>query len=177
MSEPRRILVRPCFEQDIEQVTLIYGHHVLTGAGTFELAPPSQAEMHERWSAVVTNGWPYLVASPADDLTRVLGFAYAAPFRPRAAYARTFEDSIYVAPSAMGQGIGTFLIADLLLMLRDDDVREVIAVIGDSGNAASIALHKTAGFTHQGVIKNVGYKFERWVDVVFMQKSLRKPEA
>lgn len=174
MADPD-IIVRPCFEQDLEQVTLIYGHHVLTGTGTFEIEPPTQEEMHARWSAVVTQGWPWLVACPKRDLSRVLGFAYANQFRPRAAYAKSFENSIYVAPSAMNQGVGKFLMAELLTMLRDDGVREVVAVIGDSGNAASIALHAAAGFKHAGVMTELGYKFGRWLDVVIMQKSLRPP--
>ena len=86
-EEPLSIIVRPCFQQDLEMVHLIYSHHVLTGTGTFELDPPSLEEMTARWSAIVTHGWPYLVASPASDLSRVLGFAYASQFRDRAAYA------------------------------------------------------------------------------------------
>ncbi len=173
MADPTDIVVRPCFEQDIEQVTLIYGHHVLTGAGTFELEAPPLDEMHKRWSAIVTQGWPWLVACPIRDLSRVLGFAYASPFRPRPAYARTFENSIYVAPGSVNQGVGKFLMAELLTNLRDDGVREVIAVIGDSRNIASIALHAASGFKHAGVLTEAGYKFGRWIDVVLMQKSLR----
>lgn len=173
MAEP--FIVRPCFEQDIDQVRLIYSHHVLTGTGTFEIEPPGLEEMHARWSAVVTASWPWLVASPTRDLTRVMGFAYASQFRPRAAYAKTFEDSVYVAPSGMNQGIGKMLLAEMLTMLRDDGVREVVAMIGDSANSASIALHARAGFKHGGVLKEVGNKFGRWLDVVVMQKSLRTP--
>lgn len=174
MLEP--FIVRPCFEQDIEQVALIYGHHVLTGTGTFEIEPPSREEMHARWSAVVTAGWPFVVASPTRDFSRVFGFAYAGQFRPRAAYARTFEDSVYVAPNALNQGVGKMLLAELLTQLRSDGVREVIAAIGDSANAGSIALHAAAGFKHVGALKQVGYKFGRWLDVVMMQKSLRQTE-
>lgn len=165
-------LVRPCFEQDLEMVQLIYAHHVVTGAGTFETAPPSLEEMTARWSKVVTGGWPFLVASPTHDLTRVIGFAYAQPFRDREAYARTFEDSVYVAPGSLGQGVGKALLATLLQQLMDDGVREVLAVIGDSENHASIGVHKALGFRDAGLLHRVGFKFDRWIDVVLMQRSL-----
>lgn len=169
---PAPIIVRPCFQQDLEQVQLIYGHHVMTGTGTFEIEPPDLGEMTERWSQVVEKAWPYLVASPSTDLTRVLGFAYAGQFRARAAYAQTFEDSVYVAPSAARQGVGLALMRELLATLQGDGVREVLAVIGDSANYASIQLHAKAGFAHVGVMRNVGQKFGRWLDVVIMQRSL-----
>ena len=153
-------------------MTLIYAHHVTTGAGTFELEPPSLDAMTERWSGIVARNWPFLVASPAHDLTRVLGYAYAAQFRERAAYAYCFEDSVYVAPSAQGQGVGLMLLTEVLAILKGDGAREVLAVIGDSANAASIALHKKLGFSHVGVMRNVGLKFDRWLDVVIMQRSL-----
>ncbi|HVZ98818.1 MAG TPA: GNAT family N-acetyltransferase [Caulobacterales bacterium] len=171
-STPPPILVRPCFQQDLEFVQLIYGHHVMTGTGTFELEPPSLEEMTARWSRIVTKGWPFLVAAPRQDLSRVLGFAYAGQFRDRPAYATTFEDSIYVAPNAVRQGVGLLLMAELLSMLRSDGVREVLAVIGDRANTASIGLHEKAGFAHVGMFSNVGYKFGRWLDVVLMQRSL-----
>lgn len=174
LPEPKTpLIVRPCFEQDLEQVQLIYAHHVLTGTGTFEIEPPPLSEIQARWSKVVTRGWPWLVASPKADFSRVFGYAYATQFRERAAYAKTFEDSVYIAPAAMGQGVGRVLLNELLITLQDDGAREVVAVIGDSGNAASIALHASAGFTHAGVLSKVGIKFERWLDVILMQKSLR----
>ncbi|MBI1251598.1 MAG: GNAT family N-acetyltransferase [Alphaproteobacteria bacterium] len=170
---PNALVIRPCFEQDLQQVQLIYAHHVMTGTGSFETEPPDLEEMARRWGDVVTKGWPYLVASPARDLTRVLGFAYAAQFRMRPAYAKTFEDSVYVAPTALQQGVGKMLLAHLLQTLREDGVREVIGVIGDSGNAGSVALHKSLGFKTVGVMTNVGFKFDRWLDVMIMQRSLR----
>ncbi|MGE0594992.1 MAG: N-acetyltransferase family protein [Hyphomonadaceae bacterium] len=169
------LIVRPCFQQDLEQVQLIYAHHVMTGTGTFELEPPGLEEMTSRWSGVVEQTWPYLVAAPPHDLTRVVGFAYATQFRPRAGYAKTFESSVYVAPTVQRQGAGGALMAELLLMLRGDGVREVLAFIGDSGNAASISLHLRAGFRHAGTLKEAGHKFGRWLDVVIMQRSLRAP--
>lgn len=172
MSERPSILIRPCFQQDLEQVALIYAHHVVTGTGTFELEPPSTETMTERWSHIVEKSWPFVVASPTHDLTRVLGYAYAGQFRDRAAYAYCFEDSVYVAPSAQGQGVGAMLLAEVLAILKGDGAREVLAVIGDSANAASIKLHAKLDFAHVGVMHNVGLKFDRWLDVVIMQRSL-----
>lgn len=174
-ADPRPpILVRPCFQQDLELVQLIYAHHVLSGTGTFEIEPPSLEEMTERWGRIVSNGWPWLVATPTTDLSRVLGFAYAAPFRERAAYAKTFEVSIYVGPTTQRQGAGSLLLNELLHMLKGDGVREALAVIGDSYNAASIGLHKKLGFTHAGRLTNVGEKFGRTLDVVLMQRTLNR---
>lgn len=174
-ADPRPpILVRPCFQQDLELVQLIYAHHVLSGTGTFEIEPPSLEEMTERWGRIVSNGWPWLVATPTADLSRVLGFAYAAPFRERAAYAKTFEVSIYVGPTTQRQGAGSLLLNELLHMLKGDGVREALAVIGDSYNAASIGLHKKLGFTHAGRLTNVGEKFGRTLDVVLMQRTLNR---
>lgn len=171
MPEPN-LVVRPCFEQDLEQVTLTYGHHVTTGAGSLEYEPPSLADMRERWSRVVGKGWPYLVASPQDDITRVAGFAYGAPYRDRPGYARCFEDSIYVAPGWERKGVGFTVLAHLLLELESLDVKQVVAVIGGSDNAASIALHAKCGFSHVGTLWGVGWKFGRWHDVVLMQREL-----
>lgn len=151
---------------------LIYATHVTTGTGTFEIEPPDLSEMNRRWSRIVENGWPFLVASPLKDVARVLGYAYAQPFRDRAAYAKTFEDSVYVAPGQQGKGIGDSLLATLLLGLEADGAREVIAVIGDSQNAASIRVHAKQGFRTCGKLLNVGWKFGRWLDVVMMQRSL-----
>lgn len=153
---------------------LIYAHHVLSGTGTFEIEPPSLEEMTQRWGRIVSNGWPWLVATPTADLSRVLGFAYAAPFRERAAYAKTFEVSIYVGPTTQRQGAGSLLLNELLHMLKGDGVREALAVIGDSYNAASIGLHKKLGFTHAGRLTNVGEKFGRTLDVVLMQRTLNR---
>lgn len=171
------IIVRPCFQQDLQYVQLIYAHHCLTGTGTFEIEPPSLEEMTERWGKIVDRGWPFLVASPPSDFSRVLGFCYAAQFRDRAAYAKTFEVSIYSAPTTMRQGVGGQMLAQLLTTLRDDGVREVLAVIGDSANAGSIGVHKKLGFRHVGTMTNVGEKFGRLLDVVIMQRSLPAKDA
>lgn len=169
-----QVIVRPCFQQDLDQVQLIYAHHVYNGAGTFEIEPPDAAEMERRWTDVVSHGWPYLVASPVDDLTRVLGFAYARQFRDRAAYEGAFEDSVYVAPSFTRQGIGAALLGQLLVTLKQDGAREVVGLIGDSKNTASIALHTKAGFSKVGVFVELGCKFGRLYDVVMMQRNLSR---
>lgn len=169
---PPPIIVRPCFQQDLQLVQLIYAHHVLTGTGTFEIEPPDLEEMTARWSKVVEKGWPFLVASPSSDVSRILGFAYAQQFRDREAYAKTFEVSIYVGPTTQRQGAGAQLLSELLTTLRSDGVREVLAVIGDSYNAASIGLHGKLGFKHVGTMHNVGEKFGRLLDVVIMQRML-----
>lgn len=165
-------IVRPCFEQDLDQVTLIYGHHVTTGAGSLEYDPPSLAEMTERWSRIVGKGWPYLVACPQDDVTRIAGYAYAGQYRERAGYQRCFEDSVYVAPGWEKQGVGFACLANLLMELQPMDVRQVVAVIGGSDNAGSIALHAKCGFSHVGTLWGVGWKFGRWHDVILMQREL-----
>jgi phosphinothricin acetyltransferase len=169
----RGIVVRPCFQQDLIWVQLIYAHAVITGAGTFETEPPDLEEMTSRWSKVVGRGWPFLVASDAHDVSRVYGFAYAQQFRDRQAYAGTFEDSIYVAHTAHGMKIGSALMGGLLGELKAIGGEQVIAVIGDSYNAASIALHARFGFYHAGRLDAVGRKFGRVLDVVLMQRDLR----
>lgn len=176
MAERSPLIVRPCFQQDLQFVQLIYSHHVLTGTGTFEIEPPSLAEMEERWTRIVEKGWPFVVASPPADLSRVLGFAYAAQYRDRAAYARTFEVSIYTAPTSLRQGAGALMLSEVLTMLRDDGVRQVLAFIGDSANAASIGLHQKLGFRNVGVLRQVGEKFGKQLDVVVMQRGLGQPQ-
>ena len=173
MSTPRsNLLVRPCFQQDLDTVRLIYAHHVTTGTGTFELDAPSLEETTRRWEEIVSRGWPYLVAAPAHDLSRVLGYAYARQFRDRPAYAKAFEVSVYVAPASLRQGAGLAMLAELLSMLRGDGGREAVAYIGDSANSGSIGLHQKAGFRHVGTLAGVGEKFGRRLDVVIMQRSL-----
>lgn len=166
------LIVRPCFQQDLEVVQLIYAHHVLTGTGTFEIAPPNLDEMTTRWSGVVEKGWPFLAVSPASDPSRVMGFGYAAQYRDRAAYARTFEVSVYAAPTTLRQGAGALILSELLVTLKADGARQALAFIGDSANAASIGLHQKLGFRHVGTLQNVGEKFGRMLDVVMMQRGL-----
>ena len=161
--------LRPAEPEDIPAIQAIYAHHVLTGLGTFEEVPPSPAEMAERCAAVVGRGLPWLVAVEGAE---VLGYGYAGPFRTRAAYRFSVEDSVYVAETARGQGIGRALLAALIAECEGMGLRQMVGVIGDSGNAASIALHKACGFELTAIVPAVGWKFERWVDVVWMQRAL-----
>jgi phosphinothricin acetyltransferase len=161
--------IRPATEADAEALAAIYGDAVLHGFGTFEEEPPSAADMDGRRRAVQDQGLPYLVAE-ADG--RVLGFAYAGPFRPRAAYRYTLEDSVYVAPDAHGKGVGRAVLAAVIAACEALGVRQLMAVIGDSENAGSIGLHRAMGFEQTGVGKSVGFKHGRWVDIVHMQKPL-----
>lgn len=171
--------IRTAGAADAEALAAIYGHHVLNGFGTFEEVPPTAEEMARRREAVAARGLPYLVA---EDAGQVVGFAYASPFRPRPAYRYTVEDSVYVAPDRMGQGVGRAALSAVLEACEALGVRQVVAVIGDSGNAGSIGLHRALGFEPTGVGRSFGYKFGRWVDIVFMQKPLnggdtRAPDA
>jgi L-amino acid N-acyltransferase YncA len=162
-------IIRPSSEPDLPAITRIYGHHVLHGTGTFETTPPSQADMAARRADVLGKGLPWLVVEDGDQ---VLGFAYANWFKPRPAYRFSCEDSIYMAPEAAGKGLGRALLAELLAALERAGVRKVMAVIGDSNNAGSVGVHRALGFEPAGVIANCGWKFERWLDIVLMQKSL-----
>ena len=161
--------IRDATPDDIAAVQAIYAHHVLHGLGTFETEPPGVEEMQRRYAQVSGDGFPYLVA---EDSGRLLGYAYANHFRTRAAYRNTVEDSIYVAADAMGRGVGTALLAALIDRCSALGLRQMLAVIGDSDNAGSIGVHRRCGFEPTGVMKAVGRKFDRWVDVVIMQRAL-----
>jgi L-amino acid N-acyltransferase YncA len=147
----------------------IYAHHVLHGFGSFEEIPPDAEVMERRRTAVQEHGLPYLVAEAAG---RVLGFAYAGRYRPRSAYRFTVEDSVYVAPDAMGRGVGSRLLAEVIARAEAAGMRQMIAVIGDSANLGSIRLHERLGFTRAGIFVAVGWKGERWLDSVLMQRAL-----
>jgi len=166
--------IRPSTDQDLAAITAIYGHHVLSGTGTFETTPPSQAEMAARRADVLAKGLPYLVA---EDAGQVLGFAYCQWFKPRPAYRFSAEDSIYLHPDAGGKGLGRELLAELAARAGDGGIRKLIAVIGDSANAASIGVHRSLGFAPVGVLKSCGWKFGRWLDIVLMEKTLGEGDA
>lgn len=161
--------LRPATLADLPQIRAIYAHHVLHGLASFEIEPPDEAEMRRRFDAIVANGFPYLVAV-ADD--RVLGYAYAGPYRTRPAYRYAVEDSIYVAADAVGRGLGRRLLRELIAACEQRGFRQMLAVIGDSANAPSIELHRACGFAQAGVLRSVGFKFGRWVDSVLMQRAL-----
>ncbi|MBU1375974.1 MAG: GNAT family N-acetyltransferase [Alphaproteobacteria bacterium] len=163
------MIIRAATVEDADALAAIYGHHVLHGFGTFEEEPPSPAEMETRRAAVADRGLPYLVA---EDGGLVLGFAYAGPFRLRQAYRYTVEDSVYIAPDAVGRGVGRAVLSAVIDACAGLGIRQVVAVIGDSGNAASVGLHRALGFEDAGVGKSFGFKHGRWVDIVWMQKAL-----
>ncbi len=162
--------VRASQPLDLPAITAIYRYHVLHGTGTFETDPPSLAEMSQRREGVLEKNLPWLVAE-AEDGT-ILGYAYANWFKPRPAYRFSAEDSIYVAEEARGQGVGRMLLQALCHECESAGVRKLIAVIGDSANAGSVGVHRAAGFTPVGTLSNVGWKFNRWLDVVMMEKPL-----
>jgi L-amino acid N-acyltransferase YncA len=162
--------IRLATPDDAPAIQAIYAHHVLTGTGTFEIDPPDLADINARMAKVAARGWPWLVS--VDEGGRVNGYAYAGPFRERAAYDATVEDSIYIAPSAIGQGIGRTLLVALIEACTKAGAKEMLAVIGDSDNQASIGLHRAMGFEDVGTLRNVGVKFGRVLDVVILQKSL-----
>jgi L-amino acid N-acyltransferase YncA len=168
MSEP---IVRLATANDTAQIAGIYAQHVLQGTGTFEIDPPDADEIDRRRSEIVQNGLPYLVAARDD---RVLGYAYAGLYRPRPAYRYTVEDSIYIDPAEIGRGIGKLLLPALIEACEAAGRRQMIAVIGDSGNIASIRLHERFGFRHVGVLRSVGFKFGKWLDTVLMQRECVK---
>jgi len=162
-------LIRPSQDADLGAITQIYAHHVLHSTGTFETTPPTVTEMTARRADVLNKGLPWLVVEEAGV---VLGFAYGNWFKPRAAYRFSVEDSIYLAPEAAGKGLGRALLAELMTALERAGVRRVMAVIGDSANTGSIGVHRALGFEPAGTINACGWKFDRWLDIVFMQRSL-----
>ena len=166
--------VRPARADDIAAITAIYAGHVLTGLATFEEVPPDAAEMARRHADIAGRGLPYLVAEEAGG---VVGYAYAGPYRPRSAYRFTVEDSIYLAPGAAGRGLGRALLTRVIAESTAWGARQMLAVIGDSGNAASIGLHRSLGFRHLAVLEAVGFKFGRWVDSVTLQLPLGEGSA
>ena len=163
------MIVRKATEADAPALAAIYGDAVLHGFGTFEEDPPTPADMDGRRRAVQDHGLPYLVAELDGQ---VLGFAYAGPFRPRAAYRYTLEDSVYVSPDAKGKGVGRAVLSAVIAACEALGIRQLMAVIGDTGNAGSIGLHRALGFEQTGIGRSVGFKHGRWVDIVHMQKAL-----
>lgn len=169
MNADSSLLIRPSAEADLDAITVIYTEAVRHGTASFEIDPPDKAEMTRRRGDVLAQGLPWLAAESGG---RVLGYAYAGPFRPRPAYRLCLEDSIYLATEARGRGIGKLLLAELIARCEARGARQMIAVIGDSANAGSIGVHAALGFVHCGLLKSAGWKFGRWLDVVLMQRAL-----
>ena len=164
-----RIPLRAATPADIPAITRIYEHAVRFGTASFELESPDEAEMAKRQRALLDGGFPYIVAE-VDGA--VVGYAYAGPYRPRPAYRFSVEDSIYIAPEAQRRGLGRVLLAQLIADSEACGFRQMIAVIGDSANASSIELHRALGFSMIGTFADCGFKFGRWLDSVFMQRTL-----
>ncbi len=167
-----RVAVRPVDLADAPAIAAIYAHHVLHGTASFETEPPTLAFWQEKIEAVRAKAWPFLVADLDGELA---GYAYATQFRDRAAYAHTCENSIYIAADRLGQGIGTALLEALVDAAARAGFREMIAVIG-GGEPASVALHARCGFRHAGRMEKVGFKFGRWLDTMYMQRSMWEGE-
>jgi L-amino acid N-acyltransferase YncA len=163
------IQIRPATPADIAAITEIYAHAVRHGTASFEIEPPSEVEMAERQKALLDGGFPFLVA---ENDGGVAGYAYAGPYRTRPAYRWSVEDSIYIHPNSHRRGVGRALLAKLIDESEQRGFRQMIAVIGDSAQTASIELHNALGFRLIGTIENVGFKFGRWLDSVLMQRSL-----
>nr|WP_304363813.1 GNAT family N-acetyltransferase [Jiella sp. LLJ827] len=163
-------MLRPAEEADLAAITAIYAEQVLHGTATYELVPPDEAEMRQRFRAVTGKGYPYLVAEAGDGT--ILGYAYAGGYRTRPAYNWLVEDSIYLAPEARGKGIGWELIERLIEDCTHLGFRQMLAVIGGAENRGSIRLHEKAGFQMIGTMPATGLKFGRWIDTVLMQRAL-----
>jgi phosphinothricin acetyltransferase len=161
--------IRPSRDADVPAITAIYAHHVLNGTGTFETAPPTADEMATRRTDVLSKGLPYIVM---EDEGRVVGYAYCQWFKARPAYRFSAEDSIYMHPDVAGRGLGKLLLAELVKQAEAAGLRKLIAVIGDSGNAGSIGVHRALGFSHVGSIHSCGWKFDRWLDIVMMERAI-----
>jgi L-amino acid N-acyltransferase YncA len=161
--------IRPAAAADLPSITEIYEHAVRFGTATFELVPPDLAEMTQRFDTLIDGGFPYLVAALEG---RVVGYAYAGAYRPRPAYRFTVENSVYLQPTIHRRGIGLQLLQQLIFECEARGYRQMIAVIGDSANAASIGVHSRCDFQMIGTHPNVGFKFGRWLDTVMMQRPL-----
>jgi L-amino acid N-acyltransferase YncA len=170
----QKIIIRPAAAFDIGAITRIYADAVLHGTSSFEIEPPDETEMARRQAALLDNGYPYLAAE-IDNM--VAAYAYAGPYRTRPAYRWSVEDSIYVAPEQHRKGIGALLLNRLIAESTRRGFRQMIAVIGDSAQIGSIALHERAGFSHIGTLRSVGFKHGKWLDTVLMQRAMGQGDA
>jgi L-amino acid N-acyltransferase YncA len=163
------MLLRDSRDDDIPAISAIYGHWVTHGLASFEYEPPATAEMARRRASVLAGGYPHIVA---ERQGRILGYAYASSYRTRPAYRFAVENSVYVAPEANRGGVGRALLTELVTRCAARGFRLMVAVIGDSGNTASIGLHESCGFAHAGLLPDIGWKHGRWVDSVLMTRPL-----
>ena len=166
--------MRPATPDDIGEIHAIYAHHVLKGLASFEEEPPSLQEIRRRYDDVIARGLPYLAAEEAGE---VLGYGYCTPYRTRSAYRYALEDSVYVREGQHRKGIGKAILAELIVRCEQLGYRQMIAVIGDSAQDASIGLHARLGFLRAGTLRSVGFKFGRWVDTVMMQRPLGRGDG
>ena len=162
-------VIRAAMISDIDAIAAIYAYHVNHSTGTFETEAPDSIEMTRRWDEIKARSLPWLVA---EENGEIAGYAYAAPYRTRAAYRHTVEDSIYVRADRVGSGLGKLLMPALITATQACGMHHMVAVIGDSANHPSISLHRRFGFSDAGLLKAVGFKFDRWLDTVFMQRNL-----
>jgi phosphinothricin acetyltransferase len=163
------VLIRDATDADLGAITKIYAHHVRHGLASFEVVPPAIEEFRSRRATVLDSGLPFLAAELRGE---VAGYAYASAYRARPGYRYTIEDSVYVEQGLVGSGVGSALLTALIERCEAGPWRQMLAVIGDSANAGSIALHRRLGFTHVGTFASVGFKLGRWVDTVLMQRPL-----
>jgi phosphinothricin acetyltransferase len=161
--------IRPAGPQDLGAITAIYAYHVLHGLASFEYDAPGEIEMRERFEAIAGGGFPYLVAAQG---ARIVGYAYASLYRTRPGYRHTLEDSVYVDAAFTGRGIGRRLLDALVAACEPVGCRQLVAVIGDSANRASVAVHEACGFARIGTFRSIGFKHGRWVDSVLMQRAI-----
>lgn len=171
MIDSLNITIRDATINDMAAVQQIYAYHVLNGLGTFEEIPPTAEEMGNRFSKVTQHNYPYLIAE-LDQV--IIGYAYGGFFRERSAFRFTVEDSVYISPDYVGFGVGKKLLNELICICQERGFRQIFAIIGDSDNLSSRNLHHSCGFSMCGIMKDAGFKFNRWVDVVIMERSLDK---
>jgi len=173
-SATNQVQIRSAEMRDVAAIARIYAHAVLHGTATFEIEPPDEAEMARRMQALLSKSFPYLVAVRDGA---VAGYAYAGPYRDRRAYDWSVEDTVYVAPEFHRRGIGRLLLTRLIAEAEPRGFRQMIGVIGDSANTASVGVHAAVGFRLIGTFQAVGFKFGRWLDTVLMQRPLGEGDS
>ncbi|MCQ9617204.1 GNAT family N-acetyltransferase [Paenalcaligenes niemegkensis] len=164
-----KITIRDATKKDLKAIQEIYAFHVLHGTASFEELAPSEQELQRRYTSITSQGLPWLVAILDKQ---IIGYCYAGPYRPRAAYRFTVENTIYLRADCTGKGTGKALLSELILRCEKGPWRQMIAVISGHANQSSVALHRSLGFQYVGTQTATGYKFKQWLDVVFMQRAL-----